>query len=249
MARTYEALTRAAKDNLIALEEIKAFDAGPKARPSLVPALRVPTECVEEYHCMKQTIAGLRAERQIKTLLFCCSIEGEGSSTVLANFAMTMAAGGDTVLLIDANLRNPALHTIFNLEQKSGFTDVLLGRAAVADAIKKTTISNLSVITCGTRSSNPFSLLDSDQLPLCIEQIKNLADWVLFDAPPVMTFNDARVLAPVVDGVIMVIEAEKTRWEVVNSARQRMEQGTGKILGSVLNKRKMHLPHWAYKML
>jgi capsular exopolysaccharide synthesis family protein len=198
---------------------------------------------------MKQTIAGLRAERQIKTLLFCCSIEGEGSSTVLANFAMTMAAGGDTVLLVDANLRNPTLHAIFNLEQKSGFSDVLLGRAAVADAIKKTTISNLSVITSGTRSSNPFSLLDADRLPLCIEQIKNLADWVLFDAPPVMTFNDARVLAPIVDGVIMVIEAEKTRWEVVNSARQRMEQGTGKILGAVLNKRKMHLPHWAYKML
>ena len=79
---------------------------------------------------------------------------------MLANFAMTMAAGGDTVLLVDANLRNPALHAIFNLEQKSGFTDVLLGRAAVADVIKKTTISNLSVITCGTRSSNPFSLLD-----------------------------------------------------------------------------------------
>ena len=89
----------------------------------------------------------------------------------------------------------------------------------------------------------------SDRLPLFIEQIKNLADWVLFDAPPVMTFNDARVLAPIVDGVIMVIEAEKTRWEVVNSARQRMEQGTGKILGAVLNKRKMHLPDWAYNML
>ena len=61
---------------------------------------------------------------------------------------------------------------------------------------KKTTIANLSAITCGTRSSNPFSLLESDRLPLIIEQLKPLADWVLFDAPPVISCNDARVLAP-----------------------------------------------------
>jgi capsular exopolysaccharide synthesis family protein len=249
MARTYEALRRATKDNLIGSDGIKLFDKEPQPRPNLAAALRVPAECVEEYHCMKQTITALRADRQIRTLLFCCSTEGEGNSTVLANFAMTMASEGDKVLLVDANLRTPAIHDICNLDQIGGFSDVLLGRSAVADTIKKTHISNLSVITCGTRSSNPFALLDSNRLPPFIEQMKTLADWVLFDAPPVIAYNDARVLAPHIDGVIMVIEAEKTRWEVVNSARQRIGNDTGKILGAVLNKRQMHVPHWVYNML
>ena len=194
MARTYEALKRAAQDNLIALEEIKAFDAGPKAGPNLVATTRVPKECVEEYHHMKQTIIGLASDREIKTLLFCCSSGGEGTTTVLINFARTMAAEGDRVLLVDANLRNPSIHDALNLEQKTGFTDLLLGRAAVADAVKKSSAPNLSAITCGTRSSNPFALLESSRLPLIIEQLKSLADWVLFDAPPVISCNDAACL-------------------------------------------------------
>ena len=126
---------------------------------------------------------------------------------------------------------------------------MLLGRAVVSEVIKKTTITNLSAITCGTRSTNPVSLLESDRLPLIIEQLKPLADWVLFDAPPVIACNDARTLAARMEGVIMVIEAEKTRWEVFNSASQRMESSAAKILGAVLNKRQMYIPDWAYNKL
>jgi capsular exopolysaccharide synthesis family protein len=209
----------------------------------------MPDECVEEYRRMKQTIADLQSDRKIKTLLFCCSTRGEGNTTVLINFARTVAAEGDKVLVVDANLRSPSIHDALHLEQKIGFTDLLLDKAAVADAVKKTQIPNLSAITCGTHSSNPLSFLDSRRLPLIIDQLKSLADWVLFDATPVIAYNDARVLGIQVDSIIMVIEAEKTRWEVVNNARERMENGTVKILGAVLNKRQMHIPGWAYNKL
>jgi protein-tyrosine kinase len=249
MARTYEALRRAKKDNLISSDDIRVFDKEVQTRPNIVATERVPNECREEYHHMKQAIAGLATDREIKTLLFCCSSGGEGTTTVLINFARTMASEGDRVLVVDANLRNPAIHDALNLEQKIGFTDLLIGRAGVADAVKKSSATNLSVITCGTRSSNPFALLESSRLPLIIEQLKSLADWVLFDAPPVIACNDAGALAAKLDGVIMVIEAETTRSEVVNSARQRMENSSAKILGAVLNKRQMHIPDWAYNIL
>jgi capsular exopolysaccharide synthesis family protein len=249
MARTYEALCRAAKENLIVSDDIGVFDKEVQARPSLAATTLVPKECVEEFHHMKQTIASLAIDREIKTLLFCCSSGGEGTTTVLINFARTIAAEGDRVLVVDANLRNPSIHDALNLEQKTGFTDLLLGRAAVAEAVKKSSTANLSAITCGTRSSNPFALLESSRLSLIIEQLKPLADWVLFDTPPVISCNDACVLAPKVDGVIMVLEAEKTRREVLNSARQRMENNSSKILGAVLNKRQMHIPDWAYNIL
>jgi capsular exopolysaccharide synthesis family protein len=248
MAHTYEALLRARKDKLI-FDDLSFFVKELQSRPNIVSAMSIPHTIVEEYHHMKQTITTLSSDREIKALLFCSSIQGEGTTTVLINFALTMASEGDRVLVVDANLRRPAIYEALNLELKTGFTDLLTGKAAVADAVKKTAVENLSAITCGTRSSNPFALLESSQLPLIIEQLKPLADWVLFDAPPVISCNDAGALAAKLDGVIMVIEAEKTRWEVVNSARQRMGKSSGKILGAVLNKRQMHIPDWAYNIL
>jgi capsular exopolysaccharide synthesis family protein len=242
-------MQRASKDNLINADEIRIINAAPKARPNIVTTTRIPNELAEEFRQLKHNVAGIESDKKIKTLLLCCSTEGEGNTTVLINFARVIAAEGEQVLVVDANLRNPAIHRFLNLEQKNGFTDVLLGRAAVSEVIKKTTISNLFAITCGTRSTTPSSLLESDQLLLIIEQLKPLADWVLFDAPPVIACNDARTLAARMDGVIMVIEAEKTRCEVVNSARQRMESSAANILGAVLNKRQMHIPGWAYNKL
>jgi len=249
VSRTFEALQQAAKDSLLDSDQIRFFNAVPKARPNVAATAHIPNELVEEFRQLKHNVAGIESDKKIKTLLLCCSTEGEGNTTVLINFARTIASEGEQVLVVDANLHNPAIHRLLNLEQRNGFTDVLLGRAAVSEVIKKTTMSKLFAITGGTRSTNPSSLLESDRLPLIIEQLKPLADWVLFDAPPVIACNDARTLAARMDGVIMVIEAEKTRWEVFNSARQRMESSAANILGAVLNKRQMHIPGWAYNKL
>jgi Mrp family chromosome partitioning ATPase len=74
-------------------------------------------------------------------------------------------------------------------------------------------------------------------------------DWVLFDAPPVNHFDEGLALSGMVDGVVMVIQAEKTRWEVAQSAKQRLEDSGGRILGVVLNKRKFYIPKWLYETI
>ena len=79
--------------------------------------------------------------------------------------------------------------------------------------------------------------------------MKAEAEWVLFDSPPINSFNDSIALAHRVDAVVMVVEAEKTRWEVAQSAKQRVESGNGKILGIVLNKRRYYIPKFIYKRL
>ncbi|NOQ87098.1 MAG: capsular biosynthesis protein, partial [Deltaproteobacteria bacterium] len=117
------------------------------------------------------------------------------------------------------------------------------------EIVKETPISNLSVITGGIPHTSPSSIFESSSLDALIEQMKTRADWVLFDSPPINSYNDSRTLATKMDGVVMVVQAEKTRWEVAQSARQRMESDKVKILGVVLNKRQMHIPEWAYKML
>jgi Mrp family chromosome partitioning ATPase len=79
--------------------------------------------------------------------------------------------------------------------------------------------------------------------------MKTQADWVMFDAPHINSYDDSIALAARVDGVIMVVEAEKTRWEVAEHAKQRVENSNGKILGVILNKRQSHIPDWLYKRL
>lgn len=206
---------------------------------------------LEEYYGIKHNILNLNSGQRIKTILFSSSNKGEGNSTVLIQFSLTLASEGERVLLVDANLRDPSFHKIFNLERENGLTELILGRSTLDEVIKKTRFDNLSVITSGILNGlfNPSALFDSDSLDSHIENMKKQADWVLFDSPPINSFNDSIALAHRVDGVVMVVEAEKTRWEVAQSAKQRVESGNGKILGIVLNKRRYYIPEFIYKRL
>ena len=249
MAKTFEALMKAEKEHQMRPEEAKVFDIRPQAQISIPKNYKLPPQVAEEYHRMKQLILNANPDRKIKTVLFSSSREGEGTSTVTRDFAVTLASTGDTVLLVDANVRNPVLHDSFNLEKRTGLTELLTGGNSLNDAIKKTEIPNLSVITSGVPPANASSIFQSKLLDSLLEQLKQQADWVLFDAPPIHSYNDASTLAGKMDGVIMVLQAESTRWEVAQSARERIESEKVKILGAVLNRRKMYIPNWAYKIL
>jgi protein-tyrosine kinase len=117
------------------------------------------------------------------------------------------------------------------------------------DVIKPTRHKDLSVITGGVSHNNPFSLLGSPSLDSLIGQMELYFDWILFDSPSIHSCDDSRTLAAKMDGVVMVVQAENTRWEVAQDAKERIENEKIKILGVVLNKRKMHIPNWAYKIL
>ncbi len=248
MAKTFEAFLKAEKEHHFGPTETKVFDIKRQAKP-LPLGYKLPPQVSEEYQRMKHLILNSNPARTIKTLLFASAKEGEGTSTTLRNFAVTLASGGDSVLLVDANLRNPTLHDLFNVEKKDGLTELLSGKNSLSEVIKNTKIDNLSIITSGIPHSNPSSVLESAVLAPATEQMKERANWILFDAPPINTYNDSNTLAGKMDGVIMVVQAENTRWEVAQSAKERIESDTVKILGVVLNKRKMYIPEWAYKLL
>ena len=135
------------------------------------------------------------------------------------------------------------------MDREDGFTELALGKVNLMYVMKETQYSNLSVITCGMPHPNPSSIFESKSLNLHIEEMKAQADWVLFDSPPINSFNDAIALAAKMDGVIIVVEAEKTRWETVLRAKERIENGKGNILGVVLNKRRFYIPEWLYRRL
>ena len=244
MAKTFEALKRA--------EEEKKAWAGANSLtpgPGKLGKLKIYSRTVEEYHRVKYKILSSNHNHPIKALLFCSSRPAEGNSTVLTHFALTLASEGDQVLLVDANLRTPSLHQTFHLERENGLTDLCCGKRSLAEVVKKTRFENLWVITSGIRHPNPFAIFENRVLDPHIEQMKAGAEWVLFDSPPIKSYTDSIALARKMDGVVMVVQAEKTRWEVAQHNIERLESGNGNILGVILNQRRFYIPGWLYKTL
>lgn len=242
MARTFEALKRAEEQKELRLREFFTGSNGFGKR-------KLTAQAVSQLHQLKYNLLSINSGSEIRAVLFSSCTEGEGTSTVLVNFASTLAANGESVLLVDANLRTPSLHSALRVGMDNGLTDLLLGRCTLSEAIRETGVPNILVIPGGTPHPNPIIVLESESLGSQIKEMKVQADWVLFDSPPITHHMDSVVLAPKVDGVVMVVEAERTRWEVAESSRQRIISGNGKVLGVILNKRKYHVPQWLYKRL
>jgi protein-tyrosine kinase len=249
MGRTYEALMKAEKSNHIRSEEIKVFDIKKKPKVIIPTSYSIPPNITEEYHRMKYKLIDALPDSGNKALLFSCPTGDEGTTSTLLGFAITLANTGEKVLLVDANVRNPCLHNVLNVEKNYGLTELLSGQCSLNEVIKKSKIDNISIITAGIVHSNPISLFESESFGAHIDQMKTQSPWILFDSPPVISYIDSSVMASKMNGVVLILRAEKTRSEVAQSAKERIELGHGKILGVILNRRKMYIPQWAYNLM
>lgn len=211
--------------------------------------IKLSPHTIEECHRMKYRILESDPERKIRSILFCSPRRKEGCSTVLIHFAISLVSGGERVIMVDGNLRSPYLHKPFHLNMQDGLSDLVLGERQLGEIMKDTAYPNLRIVTSGAPYSNPFQIIESPIFYAHLEEMKTQADWVLLDSSPVSSFMDPVAMAGRVDRVIIVIRAEKTRWEVALDAKRKLEDGNGKILGVVLNDRRYHVPRWLYKRL
>lgn len=174
----------------------------------------------------------------------------EGKTTLAVNLSTSMAQLEDTrVVVVDADLRKPDAHPIFEVHngdgQPKGLADFLAGRAEIEEIIYQTEIANLSVIPSGRRPTNPSELLHSKQMAILLNWCQQEGFHIVVDAPPVLPVTDAVVLAGKVDGILMVVSEGKTTREASRIAIQNLTAAGGKILGIVLQKSKVHpIPYY-----
>ena len=249
MSKTFEALQKAEKERSKSTKAKVFSDVDLPAKGKNIHKLKVSTWINEEYSRVKHHLHSLKIPDEIKTILFTSSKPEEGTSTVLFNFALNIANDGDPVIIIDSNLRTPVIHDFAALDKENGLSDLLTGNISLGQALKKTEIKNLEIITCGSLGANPSHLLSSDLIPKLIEKLRNRADWILFDSPPIHVYNDSCILAEKMDGVILVVQAEKTKWEVALSAKEKINKTNSRLLGAILNKKQMHIPNWLYNLI
>jgi capsular exopolysaccharide synthesis family protein len=176
-------------------------------------------------------------------------LSGEGVSSVAVNLAVNLGYNGGRILLVDANINRPSVHKIFRVNQSPGLAEMFKHGQLNQNLIQPTPVKNLDVLTSGVGPVNLMLLFESkaftDQLALWRREYQ----YVIFDLPPLNESPHTTRLIRLVDGVILVVEAERTRWEVAQQAKEMFVQDRANVLGVVLNKRQFPIPAWLYRTI
>jgi capsular exopolysaccharide synthesis family protein len=211
----------------------------PKLKPGAeqVVILEHPTSSfAEETRLLRTNLEFAAASKPISSLSITSALPGDGKSTVAANLSVAMAQAGFQTILIDADLRRPTLHKVFNIPNSRGLTTLLLnpdqGWEKVATWIPG---ANIWLLPSGPLPPSPADLLSSDALPTLVEQLGQLADVVIVDTPPVLAVSDPLVIATHVDGVLMVASSGSTRIDVLHRAIDSLPRDSVRMIGVVLN--------------
>jgi succinoglycan biosynthesis transport protein ExoP len=211
---------------------------GRRERSSKLVMLTHPrSPASEAYRALRTNIRFASVGQPLSTLLVTSAQPGEGKTTVTANLGTALAQSGHQVVLIDADLRFPTLHRLFDLPNDIGLTDLLVGDIQnVEECIAQTEIDNLRLIVSGPIPPDPSELLESKQMRAFLEKAKKSAELIILDAPPALMATDAAVIASRVDGVILAIEAKRTSHEQARRAYEILQSVGARTLGVVLTK-------------
>ncbi len=196
----------------------------------------VPAGFREALHVVQTNVLFSPFQPRGRSVLVTSAITNEGKTTVASNLAVGLAQLGARVILIDADLRRPRLHQLFGQAAEPGLTNVMVGKASLADAIRSTDVPGLSLLLAGRLPPNPVELVATAQFTDTLRRLTEDYEWVVLDSPPVMAVADTAVLARVTAGVLLVIGSEMSSRATVQAAIERLDAVGARVLGSVLNR-------------
>jgi capsular exopolysaccharide synthesis family protein len=198
----------------------------------------------ESYRQLRTALLLSSAGHAPRTLLFTSSQPAEGKTTTSVNTAISLAQTGSSVLIIDADLRRPRVHKIFNLKNNAGLSNHLTGDGDLASLIQ-IAMPNLYVLPVGPLPPNPAELLGSVKMKQLIDTLAANFDYIIVDSPPVSSFADSLILSSLVEGVIIVVKGGVTPREMAQRTKAHLQSVGAKILGVVINQIKLQ-PHDYY---
>ncbi|MDQ4108516.1 MAG: polysaccharide biosynthesis tyrosine autokinase [Actinomycetota bacterium] len=205
--------------------------------PRLVTIDAPRSPAAEAYRTLRTNLLAACKGAKIRTILVTGARQGEGKTTTAVNLAVALAQVGRSVVLIGADLRYPRVHSVLGIGNERGLGQVLLGTVSLDDALVDTAVADLRVLPSGpvTGVDEPVELLQSDRMFEVIRTCRQ-ADFVIVDGPPIEPVADSLVLADLVDGVLLVTDAQEGTRAGVSRTRLQVEQVGGNILGGVLNR-------------
>ncbi|MEP6915547.1 MAG: polysaccharide biosynthesis tyrosine autokinase, partial [Acidobacteriota bacterium] len=205
---------------------------------------KVPNNFAESFRAVRTNVLFASADEGARSIVITSTGPGEGKTVVSTNLAVALAQAGQRVLLIDADMRKPRVHAVFDKPREPGLSNVLVGNAKSSESVHKTSVAGLWIMPAGAAPPNPAELLGSKRFKDFMASLTQHFDWVLVDTPPVMAVTDASVVAHLVTGVLFVIGADMTSRAAAQRATEQLVHARAKFIGAVLNR--VDLDHNSY---
>jgi receptor protein-tyrosine kinase/non-specific protein-tyrosine kinase len=220
-------------------------------RDEAVPSQRtilsgnVQTIATEQYRLLRSKLSSLNGNHSNNVIAITSARKGEGKSLTAVNLAIIMAEDQKKkILLIDGDMRKPSIHTFLNCKSEYGLIDLLAKKVDIESAIVPSGIKNLSLLLAGGQVERPSELISVSLLKEIIEKLRKRFDYIIIDSAPIIPFADMSILADVVDGILLVVMAEKTPKEMVLQALKSLNKEN--ILGVVFNNSRRRLQNMYY---
>ena len=224
------------KGTLVRKKVHKPSQGGADFRRRLITYEDPKSPVSESYRSLRTNVSYASADKRIKSLLISSPQPGEGKSTTTANLAIAFAQLRKRTLLVDADLRKPVQHKVFDQARGPGLAEYLIGEIEHIDSIiRPTKVENLFLVTAGGLPPNPSELLGSDRMSKLVDQLEQKWEMVLFDSPPIVAVTDASMISGEIDAVAMVVKAGQTEKAAVERAIDTISNVKAPLIGVILN--------------
>jgi capsular exopolysaccharide synthesis family protein len=237
LALALDALDRSVKTAAQAVESFRTVLLAVTPRSREVKDRPVPEDSLspvsEAFRTLRTAVRFIDPDRPLRTILVTSPVAREGKTTTAVNLAAALAQSGERVVLVDADLRRARLGATLGLESNVGLTGVVTRRVALDEALQQW--RGMTVLAAGELPPNPSEVLGSEAMARVIEALRDRADVVVFDVPPVLPVTDAVVLSTQVDGVVLIARYGQTQKAQAAEARRRLEAVGARVVGCVLN--------------
>jgi len=227
---------------------VLGFIATHKAQETKLITVSEPLSPISEaFRSLRTNLQYASVDQPLRSVMVTSPSPADGKSTIAGNLAVIIAQAGRHVVLLDADLRRPMIHKLLRISNRAGLSGFFTeAEFSLNGNIRRTEVPNLGAITTGDLPPNPSELLASDKMTKILEQICNLADFVVLDTPPVLVVTDAAVLASKVDGVLLVVKPGVSKLQACKQAIEQLKIVGAHILGVVLNDVEINRSRYRY---
>lgn len=201
----------------------------------LIAKLSPRSPVTEQYRTIRTNIQFSSVDETLSSILITSAGPSAGKSMTAANLAVVHAQQEKRTLLIDADMRKPTMHYMFQLGNLTGLSNVLVGETPLEQAVETSGVDHLDVLSCGPIPPNPSELLASRRMKEVLEHANTLYDFIIIDTPPVLAVSDAKIIASIADGSLFIIRSGSTNIDEAERAIKSIQAADAKFLGAVLN--------------
>ncbi|WP_078428922.1 polysaccharide biosynthesis tyrosine autokinase [Alkalihalobacterium alkalinitrilicum] len=222
---------------MLILKRLKSVITNKNQKRNLITFSNPESIITEEFRTIRTNIQFSANEKPSKTILMTSPSLQEGKSTTVANLAVSIAQQKEKVLIIDADLRSPRIHSIFKLDNSLGLSSVLTNQNWFEEAVKETNIGKLEVLTSGPLPDNPAELLGSNAFSRLLETASQSYDVILIDSPPLLEVSDTKLLANQCKTVVLVLRHGKSKIEKAVEAKKVLKFAKAELIGAIINEK------------